>query len=119
MGMTVNELREALEYFSDDTNVEFDFGGYPVYIDSWRGSYNKPAMYFTMDYEEITIGKLKEMLSKVDGQKATGWKGGEFILSADEILWITPEPNMSNSTTISSVSKESYSVVLNTKYEEY
>ena len=119
MGMNAKEMINRLEQYSPTKQVEFDFGGYVDYIDSWRGSYSQPALYWTINYNKFLVKDLITMLEDVDGMKVTGYKGGDYVLNDDDTIWVTPTPNISGTTTIDRISEEEYSVVLHTRYEEY
>ena len=118
MGLTVKEIKEQLETYNKETSVILDFTAYPSYIDSWRGSYDQPALFWSVDYLKVTVADMLVMLD-IDGEEVTGYKGGEYTLDENDILRLCNNNHNSGATTISKISKGLYAVVLHTQYEEY
>lgn len=57
---------------------------------SYRGYYSDLALE-PVDDEPIKIWQLINQLSDVIDTELTGWKGGEFLMSADTPIWVAPE----------------------------
>lgn len=119
MGLNTIELIDQLESCTQDKNVRFDFGGYFDNIDSWRGAYDQPAIFWTLEWKDTTVSELISRLEKVEGMNVIGYKGGEFMLNSFDTLRLTPEYNKVCSTTINKVTDEEYEVIIHTQYEEY
>ena len=75
--------------------------GFDVF--SWRGSYDMPAVEFMEnDYHmNIEEGNILMKLENIHGTKVRGYKGGEFILDEDSILFfVLDESNSGDATAI-------------------
>ena len=117
--MTANELIKTLQSYDEDLTVQFDFGGYPQYIDSWRGSYDQPSLFWDMKYTRITIKGFIDMLMKVEGMKVEGYKGGDFMLSANDEIYLSYSYGDYIQCVIERISKEDSTLILHTKYQSY
>ena len=92
---TLKEIQENKPnvklYFLDEFGQMFTSN---FEVDSWRGSYDKPAIvvYPISDKDEgIPISRAISNLSLANGYQVTGWKGGEFILSDQDELYLVAE----------------------------
>ena len=116
--MTAFELIDDLNKYNQDLIIQFDFGGYPNYIDSWRGSYNTPSIFWKMeDYIKLTVKQFINMLNKIDGMTVTGYKGGDFILLGTDDIHLSYNFGDYTLCIIESISKENNSIILHTKYK--
>ena len=96
--MTVKDIIERLEELDKDIPLWFysDLGFMytsDFECDSWRGSYELPAIEATLIdniMEATTVEIALENLKECDGTVVHGYKGGEFILSEDSPLFIVP-----------------------------
>jgi hypothetical protein len=110
--------------------VEFDFGtAYPTGFSSWRGSYAEIATNYDLSgYDDFgrkdvmfNNKKLKDFVKELEetiGKTFTGWKGGEFTMSADTPVWVANDGNVGN-TGVVGVRNENHVVILQTWYCEY
>lgn len=62
--------------------VSSDFKAY-----SYRGMYDKPAVDFTQGAGGTTVADAIENLKEVNGKQVRGYKGGNYTLSEDDILY--------------------------------
>lgn len=84
--MTIEELCNALDEFPDEANVHFenyDLVGWPH---SWRGSYRELAIDYPGSME-IKAKFFSRVLRACIGCKFTGWKGGEYEMTKDTLVW--------------------------------
>ena len=90
--------------------------------ESWRGSYNLPAIDYVEDNEyQITIEKAIENLNTLEGKDVEGWKGGEFILSLSDPVFVANQGDSNYSTAIIgyNVDKENKTLYLLTAQDMY
>lgn len=119
--MTVGELLKALEAADTTAHIEFDFCQcVPQRINSWRGVYAEPALswcYVSVNYRgpkptvEDTLRELRHCLS---GWTYLGWKGGEFVFTADSCLHVDNFGDCSN-TEITQIEDLGHRVILHTR----
>ncbi len=119
MGLNAKELLKELEIFDDKLYVKFDFGASPKYIDSWRGSYDLPSLFWDNKCNNIQNKKFKQMIKEIEGMEVEGYKGGDFTLDDTDIIWLSGFQGDSSMCTISKVSQESIYLILHTQYERY
>jgi len=123
MGMTAKEIKEFLETVTEDIEyVEFDFGAYPSYVSSWRGSYNLPCIVYDIEYYDgqDSLKRFKDMVFDIEGKEVLGYKGGAFILSEDDTIYIVPDCSSAQECVIDRLEViNDYKIVIHTKYEEY
>jgi hypothetical protein len=123
MGMTAKEIMKYLDTISGDIEyVEFDFGAYPSYVSSWRGSYDLPCIVYDIDHlnGKDSLSRFKEMIKNIDGKEVFGYKGGDFILSEDSVIYIVPDSSRAQECVVDRLEVvNEYKVVIHTKYEEY
>lgn len=90
--------------------------------ESWRGSYNLPAIDYVEDNEyQITIEKAIENLNTLEGKEVEGWKGGEYILSLSDPVFVANQGDSNYSTAIVgyNVDKENKTLYLLTVQDMY
>lgn len=90
--------------------------------ESWRGSYNLPAIDYEEDNSyEITIETAIENLKTLEGKEVEGWKGGEYILSLSDPVFIANAGDSNNCTAIVgyNVDKENKTLFLLTQPDMY
>lgn len=90
--------------------------------ESWRGSYNLPAIDYTEDNNyEISVKEAIQNLETLDGKEVEGWKGGDFILSLSDPVFIANQGDSNYSTAIIgyNVDKESKTLFLLTAQDMY
>lgn len=82
--MTLGSLRTALSLLPPSMPVEFDGGGSPADIDSYRGYYERLAL--SSRTEPTTAGGVIALLDTVDGETLQGYKGGDFYMDAGTFI---------------------------------
>lgn len=111
--MTVGALMEALTQYEDSDEVAYDFVYMrPTTLDSYRGYYEDLALGYTSE-GSITVRELKELLSSSMGKTFHGYKGGEYTMNENTLLWVA-NYREAGGTAITGVTKISYQVILMT-----
>ena len=134
--LTLGELIQKLESIEptydhgngpEQKDVDFDFASaVPTNFDSWRGDYSMLALGFRLSgydnqeehFAAMKFDKFLEHCKETIGETFTGWKGGEYTMSADTDIWVS-NPGNSGSTVIVDVIDKGYKIVLITEYQEY
>ncbi len=115
--MTVKEIILRLKELEPTTRIRmFDCFGQMFtlgkQVDSWRGSYDKPAIRvraFIQIDQCITADELIPILEECNGTQVVGWKGGDFTLDEDDTLFLVSDWGIAgDSTTISEVLDDGY-----------
>jgi hypothetical protein len=88
--LTIGDMLTKLDQFNDDETVTYSNGAYfDGSFGSYRGYYED--MYLGFDREDQgcnTVGHLKTALeSALSHGEMTGYKGGEFSIEEDTLLW--------------------------------
>ena len=103
-----------LNYPSNDNSVMV---GSDFICDSWRGSYDLPAASY-----EDTYYSVKEVIQNIldsEGRDVEGYKGGNFILSMDDVIYIANYGCSNYSLAVTSVEELEDRVILHTSPEMY
>ena len=118
--MTVLQIINRLEELEPKQSIRmFDCFGQMFTpkddVDSWRGSYNMPAVKvdpITNLCECTTAEEFILELKSCDSKKITGWKGGDYILSELDTLFLVSEwGTAGNNTMIEEIYDDGYCVV--------
>ena len=123
--MTANELISKFEEFKDSNKkVIIEMNGNlhtSVFIaNSWKGSYNLPAIYYKLlDKEGYPLDAVIENLKNLDGTEVTGYKGGDFTLSGDDPIFIANYGESNNCIAIVDVVETIDYIVCITKQDMY
>ena len=118
---TVNDVITILE--KQDSNkyvlVELCCGAIfsDFKTDSWRGSYNMPAIFSTE--EPFTVKQCLENLKLNEGKEVYGYKGGEYILSNEDDLFVEYDSSSSTATAIIDITVYDEYIVFNTEEDRY
>ena len=112
--MTLGQLLDTLERKDETLDITFDFVHFrPTGKGhSYRGYYED----FALAYEsggECCIGTLVRYLKSVLGETLTGYKGGEYTMSDDTVVWVANH-NESGGTAIVDVVDDEWRVILKT-----
>ena len=86
--------------------------------DSWRGSYDLPAA----DYEENSSFSVQTIIDNIiasDGKEVIGWKGGDFTLSMNDIIYIANQGDSNNATAIVEITESDDYIILETEPDMY
>lgn len=112
--LTLGQLIDKLERADQEKVVVYDFAGFsPANPDSYRGYYEDLAFRYVKD--RVLVKSLLHECKGMLGIKITGYKGGEYVVDRDTLLWVS-DYGESFGTAITSVDIDSYYVVLGTKY---
>ena len=98
-----------------DVESNFDCG-------SWRGSYDLPAIsYEPVDHTSTsyTITEIINNINSSQGKEVTGYKGGEFTLSMNDIIYVANYGSSNDSTAIVDIIEENGLVVCITQTDMY
>ena len=101
--LTIGEILQELKKCKENVPV-FICGTLPVqlngYIGSWRGDYEQISLgyvlYGTLDSKPIRVRDLEDLLKGEIGKTETGWKGGDFIMSANTQVWLDNQGDACN-----------------------
>lgn len=88
--MTLGQLIDTLERHPPDNILSIEpLGLIPSYLDSYRGDYCDLSIGFTDDMEpRVLVVEFLPKLKAAVGAIFTGYKGGEYVMSADTPIWI-------------------------------
>ena len=98
-----------------DVESNFDCG-------SWRGSYDLPAIsYEPVDHTSTsyTITEIINNINSSQGKEVTGYKGGEFTLSMNDIIYVANYGSSNDSTAIVDIIEENGLVVCITQTDMF
>lgn len=100
---------------NDDRYVS-DFSG-----DSWRGSYNLPAIWYKVftSGSGYSVKTALENLREIDGMDVQGYKGGEYTLSKFDPLFVANYGCSNNCTAIVEIIECEDNIVCLTKTDMY
>lgn len=84
----LGELIDKLKRMDLTLPVYFDNGQHPTDIDSWRGIYSELALSHEVGGEPLTGGALLEILEGAIDKTFTGYKGGDYVMTADTPVWV-------------------------------
>lgn len=112
--MTAGELLSLMKRKDQSLDVVFDFVFFrPKGIHSYRGYYEDLAIGY-QNCAETTVGDMVAMLDGVIGQTLYGYKGGEYYMDTDTVLWVANH-NESGGTAIVDVVDDEYRIILKTE----
>jgi len=83
--LTLGEAIDQIKTFDPILEVEFDFGGYPDGLDSYRGYYSDLAI--DKRVEKTTVDGFTAMLEAALDNTYTGYKGGDYTMTETTPLW--------------------------------
>lgn len=92
--------------------------------DSWRGSYNLPSVgYDVVDIsnsvEVFTVQDVIKNIEESDSLEVTGWKGGDFTLSMNDVIYIANQGESNNAITVVDIEELPDVVILHTEPDMY
>lgn len=113
--ITLGTLIDQLQYQPQDNQVRFDFGClYPNGYDSYRGYYQDLAISY--GGLQKTVSSFLKELNDCIGDTFSGWKGDEFTMWRDSLLWVAVYGKSSHTAIMGLADSESYITVIETKY---
>ena len=88
--------------------------------DSWRGSYDLPSVgYVASECETFSVQEIITNIEESEGLYVTGWKGGDFTLSMDDVIYIANQGESNSSIAVVDVEELPDVVVLHTEPDMY
>ena len=92
--------------------------------DSWRGSYNLPSVgYVALDIsdsvEVFTVQDVIKNIEESEGLEVSGWKGGDFTLSMDDVIYVANQGESNNAITVVDIEELTDVVILHTEPDMY
>lgn len=94
LNLTIGSLLKKMDGISDDAEFQLTNGAHlNGFWDSYRGYYSDLAFAPAKDGEDhvYTFWALREMLNDALAQGTmTGYKGGEYPITEDTLLWLSP-----------------------------
>ena len=92
--------------------------------DSWRGSYNLPSVgYVALDIsnsvEVFTVQDVIKNIEESEGLEVSGWKGGDFTLSMNDVIYIANQGESNYSIAIVAIEELTDVVILHTEPDTY
>lgn len=114
---TLGQLLDALKSAPADNAVRFNFCSIaPTDLDSYRGYFSELALGWAPqeNYPEPLVSMLLERLTKQLGTVVHGWKGGEYTVSREQILYVA-NPGETGNTCVVGV-ESTYQTIIVTKH---
>ncbi len=92
--------------------------------DSWRGSYNLPSVgYVALDtsnnVEVFTVQDVIRNIEESEGLEVRGWKGGDFTLSMNDVIYIANQGESNSAITVVDIEELPDVVILHTEPDMY
>lgn len=122
--MSSKEIRiKLIEFEKSNKNIIIEMNGELITTffeaDSWRGSYNLPAIDYCSSKDGCTVSVALENLKKIDGMHVRGYKGGDFTLREIDPLFIALYGDTNYCTAIVDIIETSDFIVCLTRQEMY
>ncbi len=92
--------------------------------DSWGGSYNLPSVgYVALDtsnnVEVFTVQDVIRNIEESEGLEVRGWKGGDFTLSMNDVIYIANQGESNSAITVVDIEELPDVVILHTEPDMY
>ena len=87
--------------------------------DSWRGSYNLPAIEYYSGDSGCSVDSAIEDLQEIDGMEVSGYKGGDYTLNKEDPLFIANYGESNNCTAIVDIVESDEFIICLTKQDMY
>lgn len=122
--MSAEEIINKLEEFKDSNKLIIIEMNNEIFTsdfaaDSWRGSYNLPAIEYYSGKGGCSTKSAIENLQEIDGLKVEGYKGGDFILNKKDQLFIANYGDSNNCTAIVDIIESDEFIICLTKQDMY
>lgn len=114
--ITLGELAVLLKNCQENSHVSFNFPEqYPEHFLSYRGYYDQIALgHGPFNYPEpVTRDLLIARTLAAIGMTFSGYKGGEYIMTADTPVWVANASNPSGYA-LTRVQDTGYDIILHT-----
>lgn len=122
--MSAEEIINKLEEFKDLKKLVVIEMNNKIFTsdfnaDSWRGSYNLPAIEYYSGKSGCSVDSAIENLQKIDGMEVEGYKGGDYVLSKEDPLFIANYGDSNNCTAIVDIIESDEFIICLTKQDMY
>ena len=122
--MSAEEIISKLKEFKDskkliviEMNNEIFTSNFAA--DSWRGSYNLPAIEYYSGDSGCSVDSAIEDLQEIDGMEVYGYKGGDYTLNKEDPLFIANYGESNNCTAIVDIVESDEFIICLTKQDMY
>lgn len=90
LGELIDELQKIIDADGGDKMVITTGGTYVSGFSSYRGYYEELAIVPTGGYssDSLNVTGLLAKAKVVDGSRLVGWKGGEYLMTRENALWL-------------------------------
>ena len=115
--LRLGDFIKILEERPQDQTISFDFCGFaPKKFDSYRGYYEDLSLSPSDEtYSKVKVADVLADAKAAMGKTFTGYKGGEFLMDADTLLWTSPYGE-SHSTAIIDVTGDDFETIIVTAW---
>lgn len=108
-----DEEYEIIDYTYEMISSDFK-------CNSWRGSYDLPSVgYVSPESKTFSVQEIITNIEESEGLKVTGWKGGDFTLSMNDVIYIANQGESNSSIAVVCVEELPDVVVLHTEPDMY
>jgi hypothetical protein len=112
--MKLGELIATLKRKDQDAWIKFDFVHFtPEGIHSYRGDYSELAIGYTDNNQEVKVKDVVAMLEGANGKTFIGYKGGEYDMHDNTLVWVAKH-NEAGNTAVTDVVDAGWCIVLET-----
>lgn len=115
--LTIGGLIDTLKRKDPSVLVTFDFVHFsPRGVGSFRGYYEDLAIGYAKD--ECTVECLLALLNDAVGKTFSGYKGGEYTMCTDTVVWVANHGESADTAIVDAVD-DGWRVVLKTEVVGY
>lgn len=116
--LSLGELIALLKTREPGQEVRFDFcGTQPVSVASYRGFYDHLAVGWSAEYSnERTVLWVLNMLDKCIDDTFCGYKGGEYLMTADTPIWVASRGEADSTAIVGLDERCNYMTVIKTEH---
>lgn len=116
--ITIGEMIKQLELLPSDKTIQYDFCYFAPNgeFDSYRGYYKDAYIGYSKD-ESCTCGELLQVLKYNLGTTMYGYKGGEYPVTEETLLWVS-EYGRASGTRIKGITDHGWIAIIDTFFEE-
>lgn len=88
--LTLGEIIDKLEALPPTLSIRFNFCDFlPTTFDSWRYNFSELALgYKQGNLLESTVSKLLDLAKEAVDTSFQGYKGGDYIMTAQTSVWV-------------------------------
>ena len=115
--LTLGGLISKLKDFEQSKDVEFDVGGHPDYLNSYRGYYSDLA--FSTTEKVVSVSDVLKEANKALNTTFQGYKGGDYIMTESTPLWKSEYGTSGDNEAVMGIVETENKVIFITKKIEY